>query len=142
MPAEPEGLEPAVPAGQQTAVLTDRPETLVHNGLCLNPGTRTVRAGGSEIELTRTEFDLLLRLMRAGRVVRPKSELARSIRSGGYDTGAFVSEAEERTIEVHVGNLRRKLGDDPRLPRWVETVRGVGYRMAPKVTTLQDSASR
>ena len=101
-----------------------------------------MKVAGSEVELTRTEFDLLLALMRAGRVVRPKAELARGIRSREYDTGAFVGEAEERTIEVHIGNLRRKLGDDPRLPRWVETVRGVGYRMAPKVATGQDPASR
>jgi len=122
-------------------VLVDRPAALVHNGLCLHPETRTVKVGGSEVGLTRTEFDLLLVLMRAGRVVRPKSDLARDIRSGTYDTGAFVSEAEERTIEVHVGNLRRKLGDDPRRPRWVETVRGVGYRMAPKVVS-HGAASR
>ena len=40
-----------------------------------------------------------------------------------------MSEADERTVEVHMGNLRRKLGDDPRRARWVETLRGVGYRM-------------
>jgi DNA-binding response OmpR family regulator len=118
------------------------PVPLPHNGLCLYPGTRSVRVAGAEIDLTRTEFDLLLSLMRAGRVVRPKSELARGIRVGGYDTGLYISEAEERSIEVHIGNLRRKLGDSPRLPRWVETVRGVGYRMAPKVTLTQETASR
>src|SRR5690349_5936452 len=118
------------------------PSLLVHNGLCVCPATRTVRVEGAEVDLTRTEFELLLALMRAGRVVRPKNELARVIRAGEYDTGLYVSEAEERTIEVHVGNLRRKLGDAPRLPRWVETVRGVGYRMAPKTTVTQGTASR
>lgn len=142
------GPQSSVPEVRPSAVLLDAsalgvdPAPLVHDGLCLYPATRTVRVAGVEIDLTRTEFDLLLALMRAGRVVRTKSELARGIRSGEYDTGLYVSEAEERSIEVHIGNLRRKLGDSPRLPRWVETVRGVGYRMTPKVTVTQDRASR
>jgi len=55
----------------------------------------------------------------------------RRLRAEDYGTGAYISEADERTIEVHMANLRRKLGDDSRAPRWVKTVRGVGYRMAP-----------
>ncbi|RAM37307.1 response regulator transcription factor [Arthrobacter globiformis] len=139
------GTDPAGPGGQHaagvSAAVVDRPAVFEHNGLCLDPATRTVRREGAELELTRTEFDLLLALMRAGRVVRPKRELARGIRSSEYDTGAFVSEAEERAIEVHIGNLRRKLGDDPRLPRWVETVRGVGYRLAPTSVHAQGTGA-
>lgn len=130
---EPAGRYPATPL--EPASELDHSE-LEHNGLRLNPATRTVWIDGAEVELTRTEFDLLLALMRAGRVVRPKSELARVIRAGEYDTGMYISEAEERTIEVHVGNMRRKLGDDARFPRWVETVRGVGYRLAPAARVL------
>jgi DNA-binding response OmpR family regulator len=100
-----------------------------------------VRVDGTAVDLTRTEFDLLLAFMEAGRVVRPKTELVRGIRAGEYDTGGFISEADERTIEVHVGNLRRKLGDDSRYPRWVETVRGVGYRLAP-TAPVQGAATR
>ncbi|MDP9696629.1 UNVERIFIED_ORG: DNA-binding response OmpR family regulator [Arthrobacter globiformis] len=122
--------------------MMDPAAALEHNGLRLNPATRTVRIEGSEVELTRTEFDLLLVLLRAGRVVRPKSELARGILLGEYDTGVFISEAEERAIEVHIANLRRKLGDNARKPRWVETVRGIGYRMAPKVVSAQEAAIR
>jgi len=60
--------------------------------------------------------------------VRTKVELFRVLRGEDADSGTFVSEADERTIEVHLGNLRRKLGEDPRSPRWIQTVRGVGYR--------------
>lgn len=60
--------------------------------------------------------------------MRTKVELFRVLRGEDADSGTFVSEADERTIEVHLGNLRRKLGEDPRSPRWIQTVRGVGYR--------------
>ncbi len=43
---------------------------------------------------------------------------------------AYVSDADERAGEVHMGNIRRKLRDDPESPRWLQTVRGVGYRLA------------
>ena len=47
--------------------------------------------------------------------------------------GSYISEADERSVEVHMGNLRKKLGDSPQQPRWLQTVRGVGYRLAPSV---------
>ena len=68
-------------------------------------------------------------LLASGRSVRSKTELFRVLRDEEPGSGTFVSEADERTVEVHMGNLRRKLGDDPRRARWVETLRGVGYRM-------------
>ena len=106
--------------------------TYLHNGLLLNHRTRTTEVNGQEIELTRTEFDLLHALMESGRVVRTKTDLVRRLRYEDYDTGSFISDADMRAIEVHIGNLRRKLGDNSREPRWLETVRGVGYRLAPK----------
>jgi DNA-binding response OmpR family regulator len=105
--------------------------SLTHNGLLLNEATRTAQVHGFELELTRTEFDLLHALMESGKRVRTKADLVRRLRAEDYGTGAYISEADERTIEVHMANLRRKLGDDSRAPRWVKTVRGVGYRMAP-----------
>lgn len=110
------------------------------NGLILQAATRTATARDSEVDLTRTEFELLCALMEAGRVVLTKADLARRLRFREYDTGAFVSMADERTVEVHVGNLRRKLGDNPKLPRWVETVRGIGYRMAPRHDACHESS--
>ncbi|GAP54972.1 transcriptional regulatory protein YycF [Arthrobacter sp. Hiyo6] len=93
--------------------------------------TRTAEIDGTRIDLTRTQFDLLLVIMENGRLVHTKSDLVRRLRNESYDTGSFVTTAEERAVEVHIGNLRKQLGDDSRAPRWLETVRGVGYRLTP-----------
>lgn len=102
-----------------------------HNGLEFNYDTRSVAVDGKDLQLTRTEFDLLYALLQAGRVVRTKADLVRRLRNEPYDVGTYTSEADERSIEVHMGNLRRKLGDTAQNPRWLQTVRGVGYRLAP-----------
>ena len=60
-----------------------------------------------------------------------RSELVRVARGDRFRVDAYISEADERAVEVHIGNLRKKLADDPRSPRWLITVRGVGYRLAP-----------
>ncbi|QCP00569.1 response regulator transcription factor [Arthrobacter sp. 24S4-2] len=118
-----EGKEPAG-AGNAGLMLT-------HNGLEFSYEARTVSVDGRELHLTRTEFDLLHALLEAGRMVRTKSELVRRLRDEPYDVGGYISEADERAVEVHMGNLRKKLGDSPQNPRWLQTVRGVGYRLAP-----------
>ena len=129
-PAADTGRSPAAPVA--TAVYAPAaPGAFAHNGLTLDPGTRTTEINGQGVELTRTEFDLLHALLEGGRLVRTKTDLVRRLRGEEYDTGSFISDADERTIEVHVGNLRRKLGDDSKSPRWLETVRGVGYRLTP-----------
>jgi two-component system OmpR family response regulator len=103
-----------------------------HNGLDLSYASRTVAVDGQELTLTRTEFELLHALLEAGRTVRTKSDLVRRLRDEDYDVGSYISEADERSVEVHRGNLRKKLGDSPQRPRWLQTVRGVGYRLAPE----------
>jgi DNA-binding response OmpR family regulator len=110
---------------------TDEFPDLEHRGLILNEGTRTAVIDGRKVELTRTQFNLLLGLMENGRRVQSKEELVRRLRNDPYASGSYVSAAEERVVEVHMGNLRKRLDDDPRAPKWVETVRGVGYRLAP-----------
>ncbi len=115
-----------------TATIDDDVELVyVHNGLTLNADTRTVELQETELELTRTEFDLLRSLLHSKRRVRSKADLVRELRNEAYVANDFVSESEERSIEVHFANLRRKLSDDPKHPRWIETVRGVGYRLSP-----------
>jgi DNA-binding response OmpR family regulator len=104
-----------------------------HNGLTLNADTRTVERDAAELELTRTEFDLLKSILHSNRRVRSKADLVRELRVDVYIANDFVSESEERSIEVHVANLRRKLADDPKHPRWIETVRGIGYRLSVPV---------
>jgi two-component system, OmpR family, response regulator len=100
------------------------------DGLALYPHLHVVEVAGREIPLTPTEFLLLETLLCSGQVVRSKAQLARTLHGDDADAGTFVSKADERTVEVHVGNLRRKLADDPNEPRWIQTVRGVGYRMS------------
>ncbi|WP_104161739.1 response regulator transcription factor [Arthrobacter sp. ZGTC212] len=120
------------PTGTQTSDAEATEEgRFRHNGLSLDFCTRTTEIDGKPVELTRTEFELLHAVLESGRRVRTKTDLVRRLRGDEYDAGGFISEADERTVEVHVGNVRRKLGDDSRSPRWLETVRGVGYRLAP-----------
>lgn len=102
---------------------------LEHNGLWVNPQTRIVQQDGVELELTRSEFDLLAGLMTTTRRVRTKADLVLLLRGESYVTSHFVSDADKRAIEVHMANLRKKLGENPSAPRWIETVRGVGYRL-------------
>lgn len=117
--------------GKAPAAAGNTGRTLTHNGLEFSYEARTVIVDGRELHLTRTEFDLLHALLEAGRMVRTKSELVRRLRDEPYDVGGYISEADERSVEVHMGNLRKKLGDSPQNPRWLQTVRGVGYRLAP-----------
>jgi two-component system, OmpR family, response regulator RegX3 len=89
----------------------------------LDPAARIARLRGAELDLSRKEFDLLAALMRrAGNVVKRED-----LMSEVWDTNWFGS---TKTLDVHVGWLRRKLGDDPAEPTYIETVRGVGFRFA------------
>ena len=92
--------------------------------LVLDPAARQVRRGDRPVELTRLEFDLLAALSERPRVVLSRRQLLE--RAWGAD---WVG--DEHLVEVHIANLRRKLGDDPHDPRYVCTVRGIGYRMGP-----------
>lgn len=114
----------AAPAASESAG-----EWLEHQGLRLNTEMRIVTVDGDDLELTRSEFDILADLLAAGRRVRGKSDLALMLRGEQFTGVEFVSDSDARAIEVHVANLRRKLGESPTNPRWIETVRGVGYRL-------------
>ncbi|GGR20806.1 response regulator transcription factor [Agromyces mediolanus] len=100
-----------------------------HRGLRLQPEMHLASLDGEQLELTRSEFELLRLLMDSGRRVRSKADLALSLRGESYVTSYYVSDADKRAIEVHLANLRRKLGESATQPNWIETVRGVGYRM-------------
>jgi DNA-binding response OmpR family regulator len=102
---------------------------LRHNGLTLNRKTRAVVLRGTALALTRSEFDLLHELLRVAGAVCSKADLVRVVRGEYYREDTYISESDERAVEVHIGNLRRKLQEDPRSPRWLQTVRGVGYRL-------------
>lgn len=121
---------PSVSAGAAAAPATGADAWLRSNGLAVNVDTRTVVVDGRNVDLTRTEFDLVASLLTTGRRVRSKADLVLTLRGQNYVTTYFVNEADKRAVEVHMANIRRKLGDSSTTPRWIETVRGVGYRMA------------
>jgi two-component system OmpR family response regulator len=109
---------------------------LAHRDLRLDRLARTVHRDGVEVALTRTEFDLIQTLLESNRRARSKEDLALVVR-GDEPGDTYVSELDKRAIEAHVANLRRKLGDSSGSPRYIETVRGVGYRL-----TATSTASR
>ncbi len=95
---------------------------LRHGALEVDVEGRMVLLNGAELDLTRTEFDLLVTLLNGPRRVWPRDTLLRTV--WGHDWAS-----DGHLVEVHMGNLRRKLGDDPRNGRYIRTVRGVGYRL-------------
>jgi two-component system, OmpR family, response regulator RegX3 len=92
----------------------------------LDPGTRSVTKAGAALEVTRKEFDLLALLMRSAGSVVTRERLIDEV----WDVNWFGS---TKTLDVHVSGLRKKLGDDPADPRYLHTVRGVGFRFAGSV---------
>ena len=95
---------------------------LVADGLTLDPNAVRVEVDGRPIALTASEFRLLRALMREpGRVIS-RDELIDALH-GAVDPGII-----DRTVDVHVGRLRRKLGDPAAAPRFIDTVRSIGYR--------------
>jgi DNA-binding response OmpR family regulator len=100
-----------------------RSDALEVGALRLDPSARRVTLDGAEIPLTGYEFDLLRALAeRAGHILS-REQLMERVRGS-------AEEAFDRSIDVHVSRLRQKLGDDPKRPRLIKTVRGVGYLLA------------
>ncbi|WP_251445787.1 response regulator transcription factor [Microbacterium sp. USTB-Y] len=100
-----------------------------HRDIRLDLDTHTVLVAQQEVELTPTEFDLLATLLESKRRVRSKSDLALVLRGEAFGSASYVGEPDKRAIEAHMANLRRKIGDSTADPRYIETVRGVGYRL-------------
>lgn len=97
------------------------------DGLVVDPGRRRVTRESGEVALKPKEFELLVFLMtRAGQVFSREQILAAV---WGYDFAG-----DSRTVDTHVKTLRERLGDDASRPRWIETIRGVGYRFKESVT--------
>ncbi len=123
-------LRRATPATTASATIAPtaplaRPKPILrHADLVLDPDRHEVRQAGRPIDLTRVEFRLLETILAADGRVLSRDQLLDAIYG---DDGAEIL---DRTIDVHVGRLRDKLGDDAEQPRYVATVRGVGYRAA------------
>ena len=105
---------PAKPSGQGPLEVGE---------LRLDAARRSVNLAGDELDLTRREFELLELLMREAGTVVARERLIDEV----WDMNWFGS---TKTLDVHVSSLRRKLGDDSAAPRFIHTVRGVGFRMA------------
>jgi DNA-binding response OmpR family regulator len=103
---------------------TPLPELVSFGALTMDAAAREVQVDGLPVDLTRTEFDVLAAL-----AARPRSALSRRTLIDAVWGEGWVG--DEHLVDVHVAHLRRKLGDDPSSPRFVQTVRGVGYRMGP-----------
>lgn len=97
-------------------------EVLEHGALRVDVEGRRAFRDDDELVLTRTEFDLLTELMRAPSRVWSRESLLRSVWGTEWASDTHL-------VEVHIGNLRRKLGDGQDGVRFIRTVRGVGYRM-------------
>jgi DNA-binding response OmpR family regulator len=88
----------------------------------IDPQAREVRIADMPVELTKIEFDLLDVLSAEPRVVFSRERLLQRVWGGDWF-------GDDHVVDVHIANLRTKLSDDPRNPRYLRTVRGVGYRM-------------
>ena len=96
----------------------------------LDPERHSASLAGEELELSRKEFELLHRLMRDAGSVVTREQLIEDV----WDMNWFGS---TKTLDVHVSSLRRKLEDDPSSPRYVHTIRGVGFRFATAAEAAQ-----
>lgn len=100
----------------------DHDEEVVAGDLRVCPASRTASLGRQSLTLTPVEFDLLLSLTRAQGRVKSREQLLDEIRNRNY-------EVFDRSIDVHISAIRKKLGDDPKEPRFIRTVRSAGYML-------------
>ena len=113
----------AVTRRSRAGAKVDDPEAeVVVGAIRINVGARTAVNGDEPLVLTPVEYDLLLALARARGRVRSREALVEDIRDRHYDVF-------DRSIDVHISALRKKLGDDAKHPRIIRTVRAAGYMM-------------
>jgi len=112
-----------------TVLRRTRPRTpgasMEFDGLTIDVASREVRIGGDEVEMTAKEFDLMAFLAASPRQVFSREQLLEHV----WESSSAWQDAS--TVTEHVRRIRRKIESDPDNPRWVKTVRGVGYRFEP-----------
>lgn len=109
---------------RRTEDLAGGAQRLAVRDLEIRPAAGTITLAGRTVHLTKTEFRLLCALAQAPGIVRSREELLRDV----WDYDYF---GDTRIVDVHIGRLRRKLEPDPATPRYVITVRGMGYKLQP-----------
>jgi DNA-binding response OmpR family regulator len=100
----------------------EREPAVVVGRLSVDPESRVASLGEKALDLTTVEFDLLLSLARANGRVKTRERLLLEVAERDF-------EAFDRSIDVHISSIRRKMGDDPKSPQFIQTIRGVGYMM-------------
>lgn len=96
-----------------------------HDGLSIDEAAREVSLDGQRLELTKIEFDLLAKLASEPRRVFARQQLLDAVWGGDWY-------GDDHVVDVHMGNLRKKLGESGSNPRFIHTVRGVGFRFETK----------
>lgn len=109
-------------AAYSAAVVPTPDDDIRVNDLVVNPASRTATVGGTQLVLTPLEFDLLACLARHADRVLSRDRLLDEVNGRNYDVF-------DRSIDVHISSLRRKLGDDPKNPRFIKTIRSAGYML-------------
>jgi DNA-binding response OmpR family regulator len=108
----------------RTGIAGETEAQRIFGDLVIDLPAHEVRVGSSVVPLTRMEYDLLEALSSRPRMVFSRQQLLDAV----WDDASGIA-SDEHLVDIHIGHLRRKLGDDPRSARYVLTIRGVGYRM-------------
>jgi len=103
-------------------------DQLRHKDIVVDLRRMTVTRSGARVELTKTEFDLLKVLLAGGGGVLSRQEIMQRLWGENYFGGS-------NSVDVHIKSLRQKLGDDPKRPKYIETVRGIGYRISDEISS-------
>jgi DNA-binding response OmpR family regulator len=101
---------------------------LVCRDLCVDTEKRSLNRNGEEIALTRDEYNILALLMSRQEKIFTRDEILEAVKGDDY-------EGFDRSVDSHIKRLRAKIGDDPRAPRYILTVYGMGYRMGARDNT-------
>ncbi len=104
------------------AAANSSPQKILVGDLRIEPEARVAMLGGEAVQLTAIEFDLLLALARAAGRVKTREQLLLEVADRNF-------EVFDRSIDVHISSVRKKLGDDARAPRFIATIRSAGYMM-------------
>jgi DNA-binding response OmpR family regulator len=118
----PRGRQASVAAADSAMPRGPEPALRVVGDLVVDPEAREVSVAGQPVALTRTEFDLVEALSSRPRAVFSRRQLIDRVWGADWF-------GDEHLVDIHLGHVRRKLGDDPGASRYVVTVRGVGYRL-------------
>jgi DNA-binding response OmpR family regulator len=97
-------------------------DPVIVGDITIDPETRDVTVSAQPVILTAIEFDLLLALARSAGRVKSREELLLEVAERNFDVF-------DRSIDVHISSIRRKLGDDPKVPRYIVTIRSAGYML-------------